>query len=187
MQINLRKANALQNAINDMINSITVVTTQQLNEFIDCDAKLTETSEQFITDSQRRRNLFRVLYDIRKKVAAANHRSGIDDVLTEIAYLDRMIKEVSIYANSSPKMEKDGITSRIAKMKLSTSTDVFYNENAFTSGVLTKEEINLYKENFLTLRLERGALTERLLELNITNSIVLDESTIVVLKKEKLV
>jgi len=72
MNITLRKANAVQNSINDAIKHIKFETTIELNEFQDPNLVLTDANNKLFAADARRQKLLLALYNIRGLVGTAN-------------------------------------------------------------------------------------------------------------------
>lgn len=187
MKLNLRKANALQQAINDAVSAITITTTLNLTEFSDVARELDDALTLARDNAARRLNLLKALYKIRQQVALMNSTSGIDEVLTAMALNDRLIKEATVLAQAPVRQDVDVITSRVAKLKEIKPSDGYYHENTIQTGVITRQLFDDSRDMILTLKRNKQQLADQLLELNVTNSITLDDDTLAVLKKEKLV
>ena len=65
MEITLRKANAVQNSINEAIRSIKIETSIELNEFQDVTAELQAANNLLLSNDNRRQKLLLALYNIR--------------------------------------------------------------------------------------------------------------------------
>ena len=63
MQITLRKANAIQNAIHDTIRSIDIKLNVELNEFQDAATILADANAQLYTNEARKETLLLALYN----------------------------------------------------------------------------------------------------------------------------
>ena len=85
MNITLRKASALQNAINETLKGLEVTTTVTVDEFQDAGAVIAAKRNEVSQTVVRKAVLLDVLYAVRKGVAAANATAGITDLLAEVA------------------------------------------------------------------------------------------------------
>ena len=72
MKLTLRKANAVQHSINEMIKSLDLNTTVTLNEFVEVKDQIQAVRDRFWTHSATRNKLILSLYEIRQMVANAN-------------------------------------------------------------------------------------------------------------------
>ena len=94
MKITLRKANALQTAIQDHIKSVDISTAITLNEFQSPQLELINARNTLVTNDKRRADLTMALYAIRGLVGKANATSGVSDHLAHAAYLDKRIGQL---------------------------------------------------------------------------------------------
>ena len=91
MKITLRKANAVQNSIQEAIKTLKVDRSIELNEFQNVEAELDRAVSALNAAITRRDNLVTALYAVRAQVGAANASAGIDQKLTEAALIDKRI------------------------------------------------------------------------------------------------
>ena len=96
MKITLRKANALQNSINDALKHVDIKTKVSLNEFQDAEGVLATSAAEAKKNIDRKVSLTNALYDIRGAVGYVNHTAGVDEKLTELA---RIEKQIQVYAS----------------------------------------------------------------------------------------
>jgi hypothetical protein len=99
MNITLRKANAVQNSINDTVKNIRVDLTIEINEFQNVEDTLSKVNNELIVNDSRRQNLTMALYNIRALVGTANAASGIDTALAKAAFIDKRIGQLEQLAN----------------------------------------------------------------------------------------
>jgi hypothetical protein len=71
MNISLRKANAVQTAINDALKSIKIDLVVSINEFQSVEAELTRANAELFANDARRQKLLLALYNIRSLVGTA--------------------------------------------------------------------------------------------------------------------
>ncbi len=91
MKISLRKANAIQNNIQEVIRGIKIETTVELNEFQEVPAVLEKANKDLFANDARRQRLLLSYYNIRGLVGAANSACGIDLSLAKAAFIDKRI------------------------------------------------------------------------------------------------
>ena len=101
MNITLRKANALQNAIQEHLKTIEVKTSVSLNEFQNPQPVLSTARDSLLANDQRRANLTMALYVIRALVGKQNVNAGVSDLLARAAYLDKRIGQLKGLVESS--------------------------------------------------------------------------------------
>lgn len=182
MNITLRKANAVQNSINDMIKGLSFDTSVRINEFEPHGEQINAVRDVFDTHRATRTKLVGALYEIRKAVAVANADAGINDMLAEVAMLEKEIQFANTFATQQPRLSDAVITGKIAKIK-EAKEDRFYGRDDVTTTIFTKAEVEEYKRTVADLKRQKQKLQDVLLELNVQTEITLDEETARFLEK----
>ena len=176
MNITLRKANAVQISINEMIKGLAFDTSVRINEFEDHNEQINAVRDVFDTHLATRTKLVGALYEIRKAVAVANAENGINNMLAEVAMLEKEIQFNNTFATQQPRLSDAVITGKIAKIK-DAKEDRFYGPDDVTTSVFTKAEVEEYKRTVADLKRQKQKLQDTLLELNVQTEIQLDEET----------
>ena len=184
MKISLRKANAIQNAINETIKSIPTATAVRINEFQDPTLVTESARTEALKNIERKVELNNVLYDIRSTVKVANHTYGIDHKLNQVACLEKAIALVNTYASAEVRLDDSVVQGKLARMKTVKPEISFYREDEISTSVFTALDIVEFKERLSTLKKEKQKIQDDLLEANIRFEIELDESSIQLLTKE---
>jgi len=190
MQVNLRKANAIQAEIRKAISAVKLELNVAVTEYtVDIPAGLAAAELNFITAIQRKEALNKVLFNIRTQVGKANATSGISDVLAEVQRVDAVLTIVGTVANAAEAKPLSEITARIEKMKANVSTDArtaLYGEryNNVETSVVSQQMIAQYKTKMKELKREKQALQDKLLTLNVGTTITLDAGEVDLLKDE---
>ena len=188
MKITLRKASALQNAINETLKGLEVTTTITVDEFQNpadvIFAARAEAEKAFV----RKTALLDVLYTIRKDVAAANAGAGITDLLAEVAQLEKRIQLQGLLASATAQLEGTVLEGRLNRLREGGAEARLYrHSNGVETGVFTTDEIASAKAELADLKKRKQALQDRLLELNVGTSVELSEKSVIVLHQEGLV
>ena len=176
MNITLRKANAVQISINEMIKGLAFDTSVRINEFEDHNEQINAVRYVFDTHCATRNKLVGALYEIRKAVAVANADNGINNMLAEVAMLEKEIQFNNTFATQQPRLSDAVITGKIAKIK-DAKEDRFYGRDDVTTSVFTKAEVEEYKRTVADLKRQKQKLQDTLLELNVQTEITLDDET----------
>ena len=176
MNITLRKANAVQLSINEMIKGLTFETSVRINEFENHIEQMQSVRDTFFVHRATRNKLVSALYEIRKAVALANANAGINDLLAEVAMLEKEIQFSNTFATIQPRLSDAVIEGKIAKIK-EAKEDRYYGRDDVTTTVFTKEEVEDFKRTVADLKRQKQKLQDTLLELNIQTEIQLDEET----------
>ena len=177
MNITLRKANAVQLSINEMIKSLSFDSSVQLNEFEPATAQIDAVRNTFETHRATRAKLVGALYEIRKAVARANADESINDMLAEVAMLEKEIQFNNTYATKSPRLSDAVIEGKLSKLKDGKEDRYMYGREAVDTSIFTKAEVEDFKRTVADLKRQKQALQDTLLELNVQTEIELDEET----------
>ena len=187
MQITLRKANALQNAIQEQIKTIDISLTVSLNEFQDVALQVEKARATVIGSDQRRANLTMALYAIRGLVGKANAASGVSDHLAHAAYLDKRIGQLKGLSESTAVEAEAVLDGKLEKLRNTESKNRIYGYgDTVDSGVFTADDIAGFKAVVAHLKKQKQTLQDAVLELNVRNEVVLTLATETTLQAENL-
>ena len=189
MNITLRKANAVQNSINDAVKNIKVELNLELNEFQDVEAAITKANNTLIENDGRRQKLTMALYNIRALVGTANAASGIDTALAKAAFIDKRIAQLEQLATGSEMLDLSVINGKLEKIrndKGESRSRIYGYNDTVTTSVLSKEQIAQATAEVLNLKKQKQKLNDEILELNIKTEIPLADDTVAVLQAEGL-
>jgi hypothetical protein len=191
MNITLRKANALQTAIQDHIKTIDVILSVSLNEFQSFEPVLQASRDTAVANDFRRTLLTRAVYTIRSLVGRANVESGVADLLTEAAYLDKRLAQLKTLTESKVVEDSTVILGKLEKIRNDKNENsrrsIYGIQDTVDTGVLTLEQIDGYKSEIRGLKKIKQSISDKVLELNVRTEITLDEATVVLLQAEQLV
>ncbi len=189
MNITLRKANAVQNSINDTLKGIKIDTTVELNEFQDIEMAIGKANAQLFVNDTRRQRLTMALYNIRALVGAANAQSGIDTSLAKAAFVDKRIGQLEQLSQASEITDLEVIKGKLEKIKNlkdEARSRIYGYGDTVTTSVLSKDQIDQIKTEILNLKKQKQKLNDEILELNIKTEIPLADDTTAVLQAEGL-
>lgn len=189
MNITLRKANALQNSIQDAIKSIKIEHQIEVNEFQDPEVALTAANETLFANDNRRQKLLVVLYNIRGLVGTANVQSGIDIALTKAAFLDKRIAQLEGLSNAEARINPNVIAGKLDKIrnrKEESRASLYGLHDTVSSSVLYQQQIDEIKTEIKNLKKQKQQINDEVLELNIRTEIPLPDDAVAVLQKEGL-
>lgn len=191
MNISLRKANAVQNGINEALKGIEIKTTLELNEFQDVVAELKKANDVLFTNDSRRQRLLLALYNIRGLVGAANASSGIDMKLATAAFIEKRIGQLDTLSKLEAVTDLAVINGKLEKIRNDKSESARrsiygYNDTVSTT-VVSAEQIAQVKTEIQNLKKQKQKLNDEILELNIKTEIPLSEDVVKTLSEEGLV
>jgi hypothetical protein len=176
MEINLRKANAVQAEIRRVINTVATAPTVSVNEFTqNVVDTVTGAAVEFSNAVNRKAALTNALYNIRSAVAAANASAGVNSILTEVERIDALIVIENTVANQKVGMSFEEISARIEKFRAAPADirSTVYSDrysNVETS-VLSADVIDASKQEIKNLRRQRQNLQDKLLSVNVNTLI----------------
>ena len=187
MKITLRKANALQNSINEALRHIDVKTKVSLNEFQDAEGVLAVSAAEAKKNIERKVSLTNALYDIRGGVGYVNHTAGVDEKLTEIARIEKQIQLYSAYVGVEVREAPAVIAGKLSKLLNTEAKSRIYGYgDTVDTGVFTADDIAGFKAVVANLKKQKQALQDAVLEANVRNEVVLKQITVETLTAENL-
>ena len=181
MKISLRKANAIQNSIQQALKSINLRTNIDISEFQDVEQELTIAREKMVKDDELRNSLLSAFYYIRGLVGQENATSNISLMLSNVAYMDKRIGQLEQIVSSNVQTDLTVLKGKLQKM--STSEDR-YGRDYIGTSILSQPYIDEVKVKINELKKSRLALTDSILELNIKTEINLTDELVAVLRTE---
>lgn len=188
MKVTLRKANAIQTSINDILKSIQLINVINLNEFQDVEQTISTSLDILNVNLDRKLNLLGALNNIRIEVGSKNSSSGIDRELTALATID---KQINLYQGlvvpSSLRKDICVLSGKLAKIRTSQREILMYNRDEVDTGILSQEFIDTLKVKISELKKIKQTIQDRVLELNFKTEVELDEFTITVLTAEGII
>ncbi len=187
MNITLRKANAIQNSINEVIKHIDIKTSIDLNEFQDVELELQKANTVLFRNDARRQRLLLALYNIRGLVGSANAQSGIDMKLATSAFLDKRIAQLEPLAKLEVVTDLAVINGKLDKIRNDKSENrrsiYGYNDHVTTS-VVSDEQLTQIKAEISNLKKQKQKANDEVLELNIKTEIPLTDEVVKTLQDE---
>lgn len=177
MKLTLRKANAVQAAINEQIKGLDLPYSVELNEFEDVRDQIDAVRDRFWSHNVTRGKLIGALYEIRRKVAEANAEAGINDMLADVAMLEKNINYNTMLAGKGAQTNLRVLNGRLKKQAEESSDRRIYGYDNIETSIFTEEEIENFRRTAAEYKREKQKLQDTLLELNVQTEIELDEET----------
>lgn len=185
MEITLRKANAVQLVINEALKENIPNPSFTMDEFANVEQAVADAREDFERNLSLRSSLLDALYEIRKAVSAVNAKLKLDDLLADLARLDKEIE----FTNGLSRNQV-GLDAAVAQAKLdkirNRDEKSYYLDSTVTSTVFTKADIADLKKKVKTLKREKQKLQDKLLELNVASTITLSPEAVKVLTEQDI-
>ena len=177
MEINLRKANAIQAEIKRAISSVEMKDTISVSEFCpDVAAEMLNGQDEYLVGLKRKQSLTTALYNIRKSVASANAVAGIGVMLGDIENIDAQIKLLeTVVATRTKLLTLDEMRKRLEKLRNTpegqTASRYGYDRDSVTTGAVSKDTIDSAKAQIKRLRKQKQDLQDKLLSVNVNTLI----------------
>ena len=190
MNISLRKANAIQTAINDAIRSIKITTRAEINEFQDAKTEMVTANNTLFANDARRQKLLMALYNIRALVGSANVQSGIDTKLATAAFIDKRIGQLEELSGSDVVSDitvVEGKLEKIRNRKEDSRASLYGRDDTVTTGVISREQMDQITAEIKNLKKQKQKINDEVLELNIKTEVPLSEDVVATLTAEGLI
>jgi hypothetical protein len=189
-KITLRKANALQNSLNDLLKNIEVKARIDINEFVDVESTIASSNVQFFADDARRNDILMSVYSIRGLVGVTNATAGITTRLTHAAYVDRRVKQLEEILSNTNKLENlEVIKGKVEKIKArpaDSRASIYGRDDEVGTGVLTDAQMTTIRGVMQDLKKQKQTINDEVLELNVRTEIELPDDVEAVLTREGL-
>jgi hypothetical protein len=178
MKLTLRKANAIQSAINEAIKGLDLGTSVTLNEFEEVEDQIRSVRNRFWTNAAARNKLTMALYEIRAKVAQANAESGINDHLANVAYLEKQISHNTMLAGKGAQTALRVLNGQVKKNSEAKEDIYGRSSRDVTTSIFNEEEIEDFRHNAAEFKRQKQRIQDLLLELNVQTEIELSTDTV---------
>jgi hypothetical protein len=189
MNISLRKANALQNSVNDAIKALSVTPVISLNEFQDAEQEIAGLRNTVLEKLATRKYLYNALYEIRQAVSTANHAAGVDAKLAQVAHQDKLIQLFNSLVEQKARETAVVVAGKLDKIRnrAADARSVYGFENTVDTSVLSQEDLDGFRREVVQLRKSKQKTQDEILELNVRTEITLSDSTKNVLTSQGLI
>ena len=185
VKISLRKANAIQVNVNDLLKNIAVKPVLEISEFVDPVAALQAANDALMAADVRRSDLLMALYSIRATVGIANFNSGIGNRLSHLAYIDKRLAQLDTLVSEQAQMKDLAIiTGQLEKIRNRREEHRLYGYDNTVSSVLQTVQIDSIRGIMRELKKQKQKLNDEVLELNVRTEIELTNEVETVLVKE---
>lgn len=187
MKLTLRKANAVQAAINESIKGLDLNTTVTLNEFQTIAEQIQTVRDQFFTARDTRSDLMKALYEIRASVAQANTSAGINDMLANVAYAEKVISFNTALASKGAQTAMEVLNGQVKKNAEAKDDIYSHSRRDVTTSIFTDVEVEGFKRIAADYKRTKQRLQDELLERNVQTTIELTEASVAALKAADIV
>ena len=188
MKVTLRKASALQNAINDTIKGIKLDTQLQINEFQNAEAVIATANTTLNANLARKIALTNALYAIRSAVGEANSVK-VDSLLALVANTEKNIQIYSELLGTEVREDAVVLAGKLDKIKNrpADARPSYYGHNDdLSTSVVTDADLADYRKYVAAAKKAKQKLQDEILEENVRTEIELGESVVATLTAENL-
>jgi len=186
MQITLRKANAIQIAINEALKGLEFADAITINEFQDAEDEIDAAVGKFGKNLARRNDLLTALYEIRAAVSAANNTAGIDALLASVAKLEKDITFYSAYAKSQVRTDMAVINGKLGRLRTTDESRRGWNGDNVATTIFDQVALDNFRNLVAAAKKQKQSLQDKLLELNVSTKIDLSENAVSTLEAENI-
>lgn len=188
MEINLRKANAIQAEIRKAISGVKLDANVAVTEFTaNISEALVDATIAYQRGVERKVALTKALYNIRNSVANVNATVGINTLLGNVEALDKEMAIHSDVASQAVAKPLAEVVARVEKLKTNpTNESRIYGDrfNTVETSVVTPSNIDAAKLRVKELKRQRQALQDKLLNLNVNTLITITSEDQALLAEE---
>ena len=193
MQVNLRKAAALQSEISSTLREIEGSPYLVFEDRDRVAEEMEEKTQEWKDNLLRKQTLNAVLDSIREKVGNANIASGVSKLLCEERRINadmHWIEAILDKCKGEKYYTADEIVAKLDQLeKKGEDRETYFsrrNVYAASSVLITKEELAEYRKEMSGLKKQLRKINDTLLELNISTEISLSDKEVTVLETEDL-
>ena len=187
MKLTLRKANAVQAAINEAIKGLDLDTNVTLNEFEGVQDQIQSVRDRFFASLNTRKDLVTALYEIRTKVAQANASAGINDMLSGVAQAEKIISFNNMLAGKGAQTSLRVLNGQVKKNAEAKDEGYGYSRRDVATSVFTDSEVEGFKRTAAEYKRTKQRLQDELLERNVQTTIELTAVSVAALKAADIV
>jgi len=187
MELTLRKANAVQTQINDVLKNIHFSPLVEINEFEDAEQTIKQAADAFSENIKRRERLLEALYAIRKSVGSANQISGLNTLLADSAHLEKQIKFYTDLMDNKPRLTKEVIEGKLNRLRTAENATRMYHEQGISTTMFVQQDLANFKSIVMGCRKTRQKIQDQILELNVKTVITITDEVEKTLKDEGII
>ena len=192
MKVTLRKAAALQSAVSNLINELSVRPTVSVDDESSIEEELSTANEEFRNDLRRIRDLVKVKFSLRTSIGEENHSSGVSKLLTEEREISELMHELErvVDRTDGRHYTAEQIQAKFDKhnQRAALSGSSYMSRSiSVETDLLTKPEVAELRKEILALKRVRQATNDKVLEINVSNRITLSDDEVKLLSDEGLI
>ena len=185
MQLNLRQAHELQTRINSTVKELQDEMELNVDLFYEGDpvGVLSNMTNRAMSDLETIQKLLMIKSELRGKVARKNAQAGIDDRLSQIACLQRLIEVYERAMGRGMRNDLHAVKERLASRREAhkanpDNSDRYSCSDSFNVDVFDKNDHSEIKSRIKKFRREIRDLQEQILQLNVNTYVTLEQGIV---------
>lgn len=190
MLVTLRKAKFYQERLLEVARSSQTNPVVQLNIFEPVEQQVEKAHSEFARKIDRKMNLLSAAYNIRNLISEKNSKSGVNELLGKIAMYEKQIQLLQFAQDASERPSHLVINGLINTIKNNSASGSPYSASGLLSstvGILTDEDISMYKSQLADLHRNKNLAQDELLDINSRVKIQLSSAVVDLLSEEDLI
>ena len=189
MKVSLRKANALQEQLNEAIK-IRHSADHEVNvvDFELWRSEIESSQTKYFTEVKRKLEMVEARFSIRKNIANHNTLSGVTDLLTDLNHVESKMTTIQRWILQREVRSKDEVLEKQRNRKVARAENADYDGYiSMDVSVIGKADHDHWTEKVQELRRTKARINDELLSLNIKTEIALTPEVVKTLKQENLI
>jgi len=185
MQLNLRQAHELQTRINSTVKELQDDMELSVDLFYEGDpvGVLSNMTNRAMTELETIQKLLMIKSELRAKVAEKNAQVGIDQRLSQIACLQRMIEVYERAMGRGMRNDLHAVKERLASRREAHKAnpdngDRYSCSDSFNVDVFDKKDHSEIKSRIKNFRREIRDTNEQVLQLNVNSYVTLEQGIV---------
>ena len=189
MKVSLRKANALQEQLNEAIK--TRPNADHEVNVIDYElwkSEVENAQTKYYKEVESKLEMVEARFSIRKSIANHNTLCGVTDLLTDLNHVESKITTIQRWITQREVRSKDEVLEKQRSRKMARAENADYDGYiSMDVSVISKGDHDHWTEKVQELRRTKAKINDELLSLNIKTEIDLTPQVVKVLKRENLI
>ena len=190
MRINLRKAHAIQEQINELIQEdYDTETRHNILLHDNYEPVLDHACTNYFDELEGKRALILARKEIRASLAEANSEFGINALLAEMNMFDAEIALIDRSLNKRDIRQESNVMSKQVQRKEEDrqKEGMSYERNELVVGIIPKRKYDEYAKDIKRLKKQKQTCSDQLLTLNVNSTIELSKEVVTLMREHQLV
>ena len=189
MKVSLRKANALQEQLNEAIK--TRPNADHEVNVIDYElwrSEIENAQTKYYKEVERKLDMVEARFSIRKRIANHNTLCGVTNLLADLNQIESQITTIQRWILQREVRQKDEVLEKQRNRKVARAENAdFDGYISMDVSVISRNDHDHWTEKLQELKRTKAKLNDDLLSLNIKTEIDLPSQVVKVLKQENLI